>query len=157
MRAFGYLRMPRFDAVVTASYLVTLTAPCIVYTSIRLVRRGRLDTHRLIQSVHLLMCWLAVLALELRIRFGGGSGMFVERAPPELQALARQVLVAHIAIAVATYVTWSWLAIASRRRFGELLPGSFSARHRRLGTLVFGGLCFTAASATAMFVLVFVA
>jgi hypothetical protein len=34
------------------------------------------------------------------------------------------------------------------------LPGSFSRRHRQLGTAVFGGLCFTAASATGIFALV---
>jgi len=144
----------RIDPVVTASYAVTLSAPWIVYASIRLVRRGRYDAHRLIQSVHLVMCILAVLALELRIRLGGGSGMFVGRAPPELQLLARRVLGVHIAIAVATYLVWAWLAVASRRRYGERLPGSFSRVHRRLGMFVFGGLCFTAASATAMYVLV---
>ena len=149
--------MARFDPVVTASFAVTLTAPWIVYVAIRLVREGRHDAHRLVQSVHLVMCWLAVLALELRIRLGGGSGMFVDRARPDLQSLARAILVGHISVAVVTYLAWTWLAIISRRRYRERLPGSFSRRHRRFGTLVFGGLCFTAASASAMYVLVFVA
>jgi hypothetical protein len=57
---------------------------------------------------------------------------------------------------VATYGLWTGLTVASWRRFGTRLPGGFSRRHRRLGTLVFGGLCATAASATAVFMLAFV-
>jgi putative membrane protein len=147
----------RIDAVVTAAYAVTLSAPLIMYASVRLVRRGRHNTHRLIQCTHLVVCWIAVLALELRIRLDGGTGMFIAQAAPDLRAIAQQLLVVHIAIAVITYVAWTWLAIASHRRFAESLPGSFSRRHRRAGTLVFAGLCFTAASATGMYVLVFVA
>jgi hypothetical protein len=66
------------------------------------------------------------------------------------------LLAIHIVVAVATYALWTWLVVTSRRRFPIELPGRFSRRHRQLGTLVFGGLCFTAASATAVFTLAFV-
>ncbi len=138
--------MNRIDPIVTASYVITVLAPFVVYASLRLVRRGVHDAHRMIQGVLLVVGWIAVLALELRIRFAGGSGAFLEQASDPVRAWAARLLFVHIGVAVA-----SW------RRFGAQLPGGFSRRHRRLGTLVFGGLCFTAASATGMYVLVFVA
>jgi hypothetical protein len=149
--------MFRVDAVVTATYAVTLAAPFVVYASIRLLRRGRYDAHRLSQSVLLITCWIAVLALELRIRLAGGSGAMISRAPEGVQAAASRLLFAHVGAAVATYLLWTGLVVVSWRRYGEQLPGRFSRLHRRLGTLVFGGLCFTAASATGMYVLVFLA
>lgn len=147
--------LDRIDPIVTASYAVTLAAPFVVYASLRAVRRGAHDVHRLTQSVLLAVGWIAVLALELRIRFAGGSGSFVEESADP--AWARRLLAVHVGVAVLTYGVWTWLAVASRRRFGERLPGSFSRRHRSFGLIVFGGLCFTAASATGMYVLVFVA
>lgn len=146
--------MSRIDPVVTATYMVTLAAPLVVQASLRAVRSGRHAVHRRMQSVLLIVGWIAVLALELRIRLAGGSGSFLEQAPESMRAWAAGLLMIHIGVAVLTYAAWTWLAIASRRRFGELLPGSFSRRHRRLGILIFGGLCFTAASATGMYVLV---
>jgi putative membrane protein len=146
----------RLDPVVTATYVVTLSAPVAAYASIRLARLRRFDHHRIVQSVLVVMCWLSVLGLELRIRFAGGAGAFVDRAPPELIAWAHRLLAVHIIVAVATYGLWSWLAVASWRRYEVSLPGRFSRWHRMLGTLVFGGLCFTAASATGMFMIAFV-
>jgi putative membrane protein len=133
----------RADLIVCFTYAVTMLAPALVAVSFRFARARRFAVHRRVQVALLAVAWAAVLALEIRIRLAGGSGAFVAQAPPPLQPLARAVLLAHIAVAVATYVLWSVLA-------------SFSSRHRRLGRLVFAGLCFTAASATGMFVLVFV-
>jgi hypothetical protein len=146
----------RIDPVVTATYAVTLAAPIAAYASFRLARALDHDRHRLVQAVLVVMCWLAVLSLEVRIRFAGGSGALIAHAPPDLFAWARGLLSLHIAIAVATYGLWTWLAVTSWRRHGTRLPGSFSRRHRALGTAVFGGLCFTAASATGVFMFAFV-
>jgi hypothetical protein len=146
----------RLDPVVTASYVVTLAAPVAAYVSIRLARARDHDRHRIVQAVLVAVAWVAVLGLELRIRFAGGSGAFIALAPPELSDWAHRLLNVHITVAVATYVVWTWLAVASWRRFELRLPGSFSRRHRQLGTAVFGGLCFTAASATGVFAVAFV-
>ena len=146
----------RLDPVVTATYLVTLSAPVGAYFAIRLARAREYDMHRIVQSVLLVLGWLAVLGLELRIRLAGGSGVFVDTAPPELVGLAHRLLGIHIIVAVATYALWTWLAVASWRRQGATLPGHFTRRHRALGTMVFGGLCFTAASASGVFTLAFV-
>jgi hypothetical protein len=146
----------RLDPVATATYVVTMFAPVVTYTSIRLARVRSHDAHRLIQCVLLVMSWVSVMGLEVRIRLAGGSGSFLAHAPPELASLSRRLLAVHIAGAVATYALWTWLAIASWRRYRVRLPGEFSRRHRQLGMLVFAGLCFTAASATGIFVIAFV-
>jgi hypothetical protein len=146
----------RLDPVVTATYVVTLCAPVAAYVSIRLARLRDHERHRLVQAVLLVLCWFSVLALELRIRLGGGSGVFVERAPPALVDVAHRLLGVHIVVAVATYALWTWLVVASSRRYPQILPGRFSRGHRRLGMTVFGGLCFTAASASGIFTMAFV-
>jgi hypothetical protein len=147
----------RADAVVTATYLVTLAAPLVAYASIRSARAGDHDRHRLVQAVQLTMSWIAVLALEVRIRLAGGSGALLALVPPDLSRAARVLLAVHITGAVVTYLVWTCLVVMSWRRYGARLPGSFSRLHKRVGLVVFGGLCFTAASATGMFLLAFVA
>lgn len=146
----------RLDPVVTATYVVTLCAPVAAYVSIRLARLRDHERHRLVQAVLLVLCWFSVLALELRIRLGGGSGVFVERAPPALVETAHRLLGVHIVVAVVTYALWTWLVVASWRRYEQILPGRFSRGHRLLGAAVFGGLCFIAASASGIFTMAFV-
>jgi hypothetical protein len=146
--------MTRADAFVNLTYAVTLLAPLIAFLSFRIRRR---ETHRKVQATLVTVCWLAVLVLEARIRIEGGSGSFIAQAPADLHAWAKRLLLIHISGAVLTYLVWTGLAVTSWRRFGTRLPGTFSRTHRRLGWVVFGGLCFTAASATGMYALAFVA
>lgn len=142
----------QLDPVVTATFATTLAAPLVARASIRRARQGDHVVHRRVQTWLLVWCWLTVLALELRIRLAGGSGSLVGDAPG-----ARVLLVVHIAIAFVTYGTWTWLAVASRRRFGAQLPGSFSRRHKMTGRIVVGGMIATALTAVGMYVLVTVA
>lgn len=148
--------MGRADAFVNFTYVVSLFAPIGTYVAVGLARRGRHEAHRNAQLGLLALCWAAVLVLETRIRLEGGSGAFIAQAAPELQVWARRLLNVHIAGAVATYLLWSALAVVSFRRFRTRLPGDFSRTHGRLGRTVFWGLCFTAASASGMYVLAFV-
>ncbi len=143
--------MPRADAFVNFTYAVTLLAPCVAFYSFRLRR----EVHRKVQVGLVALCWLAVLVLETRIRLEGGSGSFIAQAPAGVQSTARALLLIHIGGAVLTYAVWTGLAVVSWRRFGGVLPGAFSKRHRLLGWCVFGGLCFTAASASGMYWLTF--
>ena len=143
------------DPVILATYVVTLAAPVAAYASVRLVRRGDQTRHRRIQTAMLVLAWSSVLALEARIRLGGGSGGLVAGAPAAWRSWAQVLLLVHIGIAVVTYVAWTWLVVVSRRRHGAALPGSFSRVHRRLGRVLVGGLILTAASATGMFALSF--
>ena len=147
----------RADLFVTLVYVIQLLAPLVVMRSFRAARARMFRRHRQIQLVLLGCCTVAVLALETRIRLAGGSGVLTAGGTFSGTLAFRIVFSIHVAAAVLTYLLWAWLALTSTRRFGHELPGSFSARHRTIGKTVFGGLCFTALSATAMFILGFVA
>ena len=143
--------------LIDLTFLATLVAPLVVVVSLALARRRRLDAHRRLQIGLLVVCIAAVLALELCIRLAGGSGAFLMHSGVGHPGLVRAVLAVHVTCAVATYAAWTWLAVASHRRFRRALPGSFSRRHRRVGRLAFSGLCVTALSAAAMYTLAFIA
>jgi len=149
--------MPRAGVIVHLTYAATLLAPIATLASVRLARARRYASHRTLQLGLLAVCFLTVIAFEVQVRLAGGSGAFVAAAAPALRPAARVLLRIHVSFAVATYLVWAALAVASVRRFRGTLPGPFSRRHKRLGWAVLGGLGFTAASATGMYWLVFVA
>lgn len=149
------MSLPRAGLVVNFTYIVTLLAPLAALLSFRLAHRRRFAQHRRLQLLILAVCFLSVLALETKIRLAGGSGALLKSCPPQSLGMARRLLGVHISAAVLTYAAWAWLARVSTARFRESLPGSFSRRHRLSGWLIFAGLCFTAISATGMYVLAF--
>jgi hypothetical protein len=146
-------RMTRADLFVNFAFAVTLLAPWVAWFSFRLRR----EVHRRVQVALVCVAWLAVLVLEARIRLEGGSGSFISHAPADCLAWARALLRVHIIGAISSYALWTVLAVLSWRRYRQQLPGAFSRLHRRLGWLVFSGLCFDAATATGVYVLAFVA
>lgn len=150
------MQLTRADVAVNLTYLATLAAPLLSLVSFGLVKRQRYAQHRRLQLITLGVCWTTVLAFELTLRLSGGSGAFLRAADPSLRPYAKALLLIHVATAVLTYIGWTWLALVSQRSFRSELPGAFSAAHRRYGKLVFAGLCFTAASASGMYLLTFV-
>ncbi|SRR6266700_5999938 len=146
----------RADLAVNFAYAVTVMAPPLSWTAVRLAKQARYDVHRVLQISLLSLCIAGVLTLEARIRMSGGSGVLIRQAHVQNPALARGILDVHIAAAVITYSIWCYLAIASWRRYRSELPGTFSRRHRRLGWLVFAGLCFTTVSASVVYWLAFI-
>jgi hypothetical protein len=147
----------RAGLVVDLTYVVTLIAPLVSLFAFRAAGAGRYELHRKVQLATLAVCFAAVVALEVCIRLAGGSGSLLATAPPQWARAARVFLGVHIVTAVITYLAWLVLAVMSLRRYRGTLPGGFSRSHRRAGWLVFSGLCFTALSATGMYVLAFVA
>ena len=145
----------RADAVVDSAFIVTVLAPLVALLGVRLVRQGRQEAHKRLQSALLVVCALAVVALEIRIRVAGGSAKLVSSSPYAGSTLLNCVAGVHIAGAVSTYLVWFWLVLVSRRRFGSRLPGGFSHKHKIAGRIVIGGLCFTALSASAVYRLAF--
>ena len=146
----------RADWIANVTYLTSLGAPAVMWLALGQARQKSFEVHRRTQVALLGWCWAAVLLLEVKIRMSGGSGSLVAVASEAWRPWARALLGAHITGAVVTYLLWTWLAVASWRRYPAALPGPFSERHRRLGRLVFGGLCFTALSATGMYFFTFV-
>ena len=146
----------RADPIVDVALIVSLLAPVMVWLGARLAAARVFDRHKLVQTVVLCVGWGAVLALETDIRLAGGSGSLIEKSASTYAGPARLALGIHITGAVLTYLLWTWLAVVSRRRFNQQLPGPFSRRHKLLGRTVLGGLAFTAVSAAVMYALVFV-
>jgi len=140
---------------INLTYTATLLAPWLSLLSFRLAKRRRYAAHRAIQLALLGLCWATVLGFEVSLRIAGGSGAFLLAANPSYRTWARALLLVHVTAAVVTYAAWSWLAFVSQRRFRQALPGAFSSFHRTCGRWVWGGLWFTAASATGMYLLTF--
>lgn len=147
----------RADLVVNFCYLVTLLAAPAASLTIRFVRQGRFELHQRMQTLLLVICYVAVVALEIRIRVAGGSGSLMAGSAYAGTSVLRLVATAHIAGAVVTYAVWGWLLFTSRRAFRKTLPGPFSKTHKRCGWMVILGLWFTAISATAVYWMAFVA
>jgi len=145
----------RADAVVDSAFIVTVLAPLIALLGVRLVRQGREEAHKRLQTVLLAVCVLAVVALEIRIRVAGGSSKLVAGSPYAGSTLLNVVAGVHIAGAVTTYLLWCWLVFVSRRRYRSVLPGGFSRKHKIAGRIVIAGLFFTALSASAVYRLAF--
>ncbi|MEW6738161.1 MAG: hypothetical protein AB1489_43205 [Acidobacteriota bacterium] len=145
----------RADIVVNFTYLVTLIAPLVAFFSLSLVRKGEHNVHKWVQIALLTICVLAVGALETRIRLAGGSGTLLQGSPYAKSGLMRSIWIVHVLGAVSTYLVWGWLVITSYRRHRAILPGTFSRRHKMAGWIVIGGLCFTALSATIVYILAF--
>ncbi len=134
------------DAVVVASGLV----PFAMLWSFYLASRGRYEIHRKIQAGLLIVMYLLVIALEADVRFGD---LAKESALSSFQgSLAMGVLfVIHLAFAVSTLVAWTWLAVASTRRY----PRPFAFDHRKWGKMVFFGICTTALTGWVLYLMAF--
>jgi putative membrane protein len=147
----------RASLIVDLTFAVTLLAPVITLVSMYFAKHRAHELHKRVQIGLLVVCILAVLALEVEIRLAGGSGVFLSQSSAGQAALARAFLGTHISGAVITYGVWIYLAVASTRRYPNILPGTFSRRHKRIGKVIFAGLCFTAVTAIGMYFLAFVA
>src|SRR5688572_17276461 len=103
----------RADLVVNLCFLLTLVAPFVSTASIPMAKQGRYEKHRRVQTWLLVICYVAVLALETRIRLAGGSGKLLAGSPYAGTTLLATVAAVHIGGAVATYALWGWLLFTS--------------------------------------------
>src|SRR5262245_47147989 len=118
--------------IVDFAYLVTLMAPLVAFFSLRLVRKGKHDIHKPVQTLLLTLAVLAVSALEIQIRIVGGSQALSQGSPYAGSGLMNYTAAIHIFGAVITYVIWLWLVIISRRSHRSALPGTFSRKHKTM-------------------------
>lgn len=137
----------------TLVLLVTLAAPAIAYYAIRQARMKRYALHKKIQTILFITCISSILLLEGMIRYSGGSGSMVQHSAYVETTLFKTILTVHIIGAVITYILWIYLALKARKQYGKILPGSNSAKHRKLGIIVFIGLIYTAATALIVYLM----
>ena len=134
---------------------MTLT-PFLLVWAIRLARRGQFVLHRNIQSGLLAVLLVAVVLFEADVRMSGGSGTFLAGSPYVGTPLLTWLLRVHIAVAVTSFLAWTWVVARAWRV--PLVPGSadFGPAHRRTGYLIFAGVTFTSISGAALYWLSFV-
>lgn len=140
-------------AIMTAVMLLTLISPFGVYYAVRLAKKNDYTGHRKVQNIIFFICVIGVLALEVLIRYSGGSGSLASNSNYYGTEFFTFTLITHIIIAVLTYLLWTVLIILSNRKFQKALPGKFSKIHKRIGLIVFIGLLYTAISALAVYLM----
>lgn len=144
----------RADALIDAAIVFFVLAPFLMVYALRLAAQRRHREHRNLQAGLLAAAIVAVLMLEISIRFGSAGEAY---AASSMFGLPMTVLfVVHLAVAVPTFLLWCWLATLSWRRFSDTLPGPFGRAHRRWGKLAFVGLCLSSATGTGLYVMGFV-
>ena len=134
--------------VICVMLALSIAAPFISLAAIGLARRGEYSRHRFVQNLLFGTCVSGVIALEVAIRFAGGSGSLIRQGPYYDFSWFKYLLVCHIIGAVLTYIVWGYLILASNMKFKSTLPGSFSKRHKTLGIGVIAGLVYTAITAS---------
>ena len=143
----------RADAFIDTAIVFFVAAPFLMAYALRLAARRRHREHRNLQAGLLAAAVVAVLMLEISIRFGSAGEAY--RASSLYGPAMVGLFAVHLAVAVPTFVAWCWLVALSWRRFTHTLPGPFGHRHRLWGKLAFVGLCLSSVTGTAMYVMGF--
>lgn len=139
--------------IMTSVLVLTLFAPFGVYYGVKLARKKDFNAHRKIQTITFILFGLGVLALEILIRYSGGSGSLASNSNYYGTLFFTITLVSHIIVAVLTYLVWTILIIASSRKYQKTLPGKFSKIHKKIGLIIFGGLIYTALTALVIYLM----
>src|SRR5690554_958425 len=139
--------------IMTGVMLLTLLSPFGVYYAVTLAKKKDYKRHKKIQNIIFYISVLGVLALEILIRYSGGSGSLASNSAYYGTNFYTITLVSHILVAVLTYMLWMILIILSNRKFKKSLPGKFSKTHKRVGYIVFVGLIYSAISALAVYMM----
>lgn len=133
--------------IMTAVLLLTVISPFVLYYAQQVAKKKDYLKHQKLQNIIYTICVLGVLSLEVLIRFSGGSGSLASTGRYYGTTLFFLVLASHILVAVGSYCLWTFLIIASNRKFRKELPGKFSKTHKRIGIIIFFGLVYTAITA----------
>jgi len=139
--------------IMTAVMLLTLFSPFGVYYGIRLARNKDYISHRRIQNIIFTIGVVGVLALEILIRYSGGSGSLASNSKYYDSKFFTITWVSHIVVAILTYLLWTVLIVLSNSKFRKNLPGKLSEIHKKLGKVIFGGLIYPAVSALAVYLM----
>ena len=143
----------RADALIDLAIVFFVAAPFLMVYALRLAARRRHREHRNLQAGLLAAATVAVLMLEISIRFGSAGEAY--RASSLYGPSMIVLFAVHLAVAIPTFILWCWLATLSWRRYSHTLPGSFGRKHRRWGKLAFVGLCLSSATGTGLYVMGF--
>lgn len=144
------------DVVFLAMFAVV---PALAF-SIFLVRRGKYQWHKTLQTVLASVLLVAVLAFELDMRFGGGwrERAALSRYWGEGLNLVWQSLLVHLLFAIPTLFLWIFVVVQASRKFPtQPGPGIHSSSHRFWGWASVIGMTMTAITGWIFYWLAFVA
>src|SRR5699024_5368979 len=110
-----------------------------------LIKKKDYTAHARVQARLFWACIIGVVILELQIRISGGSGSLVSNGTYTNAPYFKPILIAHIVGAVITYISWAlqFFLASRKRKTAGMLPGSFSAIHKKLGYITIVGLFYT--------------
>jgi uncharacterized membrane protein YozB (DUF420 family) len=145
----------RADLFMDASIVFLTLLPVLIWRALRFAREKRYVAHRNMQIATLAVVLAVLVLFELDVRLTGGPAQFLAQAP-ERASFVRALMRLHIAVASLTFIAWFALALVSWKRLGNVLPGSFTRLHRRLGWTIFVGACFLSSSGALTYALVYV-
>ncbi len=135
--------------IIIGMLILSILAPFISLYAISLIKKKQYKKHVKIQKRLFWVCIMAVVVLELQIRFSGGSGSLIADSEYAGTTFFKAILIAHIIGAVLTYLIWGISVYMSSKKWkaGTLLSGGFSAAHKTLGYITVVGLFYTAITA----------
>lgn len=139
--------------IMTLVLLLTLCAPFGVKYAVHLARIKDYPHHRKAQNIIFVVCILGVLLLEGLIQSSGGSGSLASQSKYYQTAFFKVTLISYIFVAVISYILWTLLIVISNVKFRKTLPGKFSALHKKMGYMIFGGLIYTAITALMVYIM----
>lgn len=145
----------RADGFVDALLVLFVVAPCLLWAAFRLARAGRHRAHRNLQVGLLIAVVVAVVLLELDIRFTDLT-QGARASPLYGSRLLAVTFATHVTVAVATLGSWLALVLRSWGQFAKALPGGFSSAHRLWGKVTFVGVCLTSMTGFCLYSVVFV-
>ena len=135
--------------------LSVIFLPLLIWLGILIARRGYYETHRIYQSVLFVISLILVLWFEYGVRMDGSFSKYLKAGTVD-PLYVHIVLYIHIPIAVFTLILWvSTLFLANKNYRARNLPGGYTLRHRRLGTLCAFFIFLTSLSGLWLYLLLF--
>ncbi len=148
----------RADVLIELVVVAEIVAVPVLLRAVRAAREGRYRRHKSLQLLLAAVFAGATIALEVDIRLAGGMDFFSRGGRYDGTIFLDAVLYGHLAVAAINAALWSVFPLVSWKRFrNEELPGSFSARHRKLGWWAVIAYGLTASSGLALYIVGFVA
>jgi len=138
------------DVVALSMFAVV---PTMIW-SIWLAKRGRFSLHRKVNLGIAGLLLGAVTLFEIDIRLHGWRHL--AEASVVYDTLVEPVLYLHLVFAIVTTLLWIITVAGALRRFkSRPEPGPYSPAHRRIAKLAAYGMCGTAATGWAFYIVAF--
>ena len=143
--------------IILGMLALSIAAPFVALYAVSLIKKKNYAAHARVQARMFWVCIIGVVILELQIRISGGSGSLVSNGTYTNASYFKPILIAHIIGAVITYIIWAlqFFLASRKRKIADMIPGSFSPFHAKLGYATIAGLFYTAITALVVCTLAF--